>query len=101
MGPGLEALSKPPYEPLLEASLKHLTLKTVFLIAISSAGRHSELRALMFHPKYIQFKPKGVVIIILAHTFMRKIRDLISQQSLWQARYRCPYLPSKSAQILP
>ena len=101
MGPGLEALSKPPYEPLREASLKHLTLKTVFLIAISSAGRHSELRALVFHPKYIQFKPKGAVIFPLARTFMRKIRDLISQQSLWQARFWCPYLPSKSAQVLP
>ena len=29
----LEALSKPPYEPLREASFKHLTLKTVFLLA--------------------------------------------------------------------
>ena len=30
----LEALSKPPYEPLQEASLNHLTLETVFLIAL-------------------------------------------------------------------
>ena len=55
----LEALSKPPYEPLREASLKHLTLKTVFLLAMASAERHSELQALMFDQKYIQFKPKG------------------------------------------
>ena len=34
----LEALSKPPYEPLREASFKHLTLKTVFLLAMASAG---------------------------------------------------------------
>ena len=31
----LEALSKPPYEPLREASLMHLTLKTVFLLAMA------------------------------------------------------------------
>ena len=55
----LEALSKPPYEPLQEASLKCLTLKTVFLIGMASAGRRSELQALVFDPKYIQFKPKG------------------------------------------
>ena len=54
-----EALSKPPYEPLREATLKHLTLKTVFLLAMASAGRHSELQALVFDPQYIQFKPKG------------------------------------------
>ena len=38
LGIVLEALSKPPYEPLREASLKHLTLKTVFLLAMASAG---------------------------------------------------------------
>ena len=45
-----EALSKPPYEPLREASLKHLTLKTVFLLAIASEGRRSKLQALVFDP---------------------------------------------------
>ena len=48
LGIVLEALSKPPYEPLREASFKHLTLKTVFLLAMASAGRRSELQALRF-----------------------------------------------------
>ena len=39
LGIVLEALS--PHEPLREASLKHLTLKTVFLLAMASAGRRS------------------------------------------------------------
>ena len=43
LGIMLENLSKPPYEPLREASLKHLTLKTVFVLAMASAGRPSEL----------------------------------------------------------
>ena len=38
-----EALSKPPYVPLWVASLKHLSLKTVFLLATVSARRRSEL----------------------------------------------------------
>ena len=59
LGIVLEALSKPPYEPLREASFKHLTLKTVFLLAMASAGRCSELHALRFDQNYIQFKPKG------------------------------------------
>ena len=57
LGIVLEALSKPPYEPLREAFLKHLTLKTVFLLAMASGGRRSELQALVFDPQYIQFKP--------------------------------------------
>ena len=48
LGVVLEALSKSPYEPLREASFKHLTLKTVFLLAMASAGRRSELHALRF-----------------------------------------------------
>ena len=59
----LEALSKPPYEPLREASLKHLTLNTVFLLAMASAIRRSELQALVFDQQYIQFKPKGAGVI--------------------------------------
>ena len=59
LGIVLEVLSKPPCEPLREASFKHLTLKTVFLLAMASAGRRSELQALRFDQNYIQFKPKG------------------------------------------
>ena len=69
----LEALSKPPYEPLREASFKHLTLKTVFLLAMASAGRRSELHALRFDQNYIQFKRKGAgVTLYFSPEFRRK-----------------------------
>ena len=61
LGIVLEALSKPPYEPLREASLKHLTLKTVYLLAMASAGRHSEPQAIVFDLQFIQFIPKARV----------------------------------------
>ena len=65
LGIVLEALGKRPYEPLREASLKHLTLKTVFLLAMASAGRRSELQALVFDLQYIiQFKPKGAGVAL-------------------------------------
>ena len=65
--------SKHPYEPLQEASFKHLTLKTVFLLAMASAGRHSELQVLRFDQNYIQFKPKGAgVSLYFSPEFMRK-----------------------------
>ena len=75
LGIVLEALSKPPYEALREASLNHLTLKTVFLLPMASAGRRSELQALVFDPQYIQFSPKGAkVTLYFTPEFMRKNR---------------------------
>ena len=41
----LHQLTKAPFEPLREASLKHLTFKTVFLLALGSDKRRSEIHA--------------------------------------------------------
>ena len=41
----LHQLTKAPFEPLSEASLKHLTFKTVFLLALGSGERRSEIHA--------------------------------------------------------
>ena len=73
-----EALSKSAYEPLKVASLKHLTFKTVFLLVMTSAGRRSELQALVFYSKYIQFNAMGQVSrYILASSSCIIIRNLI------------------------
>ena len=80
LGVVLEALSKPPYEPLREASFKHLTLKTVFLLAMASTGRCSELHALRFDQNYTQFKPKGagVTLYFSPHRTIKGYRTCIS-----------------------
>ena len=41
----LHQLTKVPFEPLREASLKHLTFKTVFLLALGTGKRRSEIHA--------------------------------------------------------
>ena len=41
----LHQLTKPPFEPLRKASLKHLTFKTVFLLALGSGKCRSEILA--------------------------------------------------------
>ena len=41
----LHQLNKAPFEPIKEASLKHLTFKTVFLLALGSGKRRSEIHA--------------------------------------------------------
>ena len=41
----LHQLTKAPFEPLKDASLKYLTFKTVFLLALGSGKRRSEIHA--------------------------------------------------------
>ena len=41
----LHQLTKAPFEPLKAASLKHLTFKTVFLLALGSGKHRSEIHA--------------------------------------------------------
>ena len=41
----LHQLTKAPFEPIKEASLKQLTFKTVFLLAVGSGKRRSEIHA--------------------------------------------------------
>ena len=41
----LHQLTKAPFEPLRDASMKHLTFKTIFLLALGSGKRRSEIHA--------------------------------------------------------
>ena len=41
----LHQLTKASFEPMRKAFLKHLTFKTVFLLALGSGNRHSEIHA--------------------------------------------------------
>ena len=41
-------LTKAPFEPMRKASLKHLTFKTVFLLALVSGKRRSEIHAWLY-----------------------------------------------------
>ena len=83
LGIVLEALSKSPCEPLREASLKHLTLKTVVLLAMASAGKCSEIQALVFDPQYIQFNLREPVSRYILHqSSYEKIRGLTRSMTL-------------------
>ncbi len=56
----LEALSKAPFEPLEEVPLRFITVKTVFLLAISSLKRVGDLEALSVAPSCLAFVPRMV-----------------------------------------
>ena len=44
----LHQLTKAPFEPMRKASLKHLTLKTVFLLALGSGKRRTDFHAWLY-----------------------------------------------------
>ena len=59
----LQALSLEPFEPMFRASIHHLTIKTVFLVAIASGHRVSTLQALSVDPGHVRWEPSGVRLI--------------------------------------
>ncbi len=56
----LEALCRPPFEPIEEFSERHLTLKTVFLLAISILKRVSDLQVLSVAPTHFDLTPSMI-----------------------------------------
>jgi hypothetical protein len=58
----LAALREYPYEPLDEADLKWLTLKTAFLVSVLSVRRVSEIQALCSAPPYVTVNPRSVLL---------------------------------------
>lgn len=59
----LEALSRPPFEPLSQCSLFELSIKTAFLLAAASARRRSALHALSILPGHMRMEPHGVRLV--------------------------------------
>jgi hypothetical protein len=53
----LDALCRPPFEPIEEISDRFLSIKTTFLLAISSLKRVGDLQALSVAPSYLDFAP--------------------------------------------
>ena len=56
----LNALTKPPFEPLRAIDLKFLTWKTVFLVALASAARVSEIHALSTNFTCLRHEVAGI-----------------------------------------
>ena len=58
----LEALSIHPFEPIEEVSLKFLTLKLTFLLAITSARRVGDLLALSMKEPFLRVQPDRITL---------------------------------------
>ncbi|XP_045545921.1 uncharacterized protein [Salmo salar] len=82
----LAALAKPPFEPLESASLKHLSMKVGFLVAITSMKRVGELHA--FSVSSTRWTPVGGVSLRPNSSFLPKF--LLTTPWQWQGSLGLP-----------
>ena len=81
----LHQLTKAPFEPLQEASLKHLTFKTVFLLALSSSKRRSKINAWLH--KHIDTSQTGPRYLFTPHpAFFPRTNWPRRVQTVWPQR---------------
>ena len=70
----LDALKAHPFEPVETVDMKYLTLKTVFLIALSSVKRVGDLHALSTNAACLEFGPNDSKVILRPrHGYVPKI----------------------------
>ena len=95
----LEFLRGRPFEPMQSASLRDLTLKTIFLIAIASGRRCSELHALAIG-RFMVFSNEGVTLYFRPGFLAKNERSdfsasplflpVISKSKKREKRFNCP-----------
>ena len=69
-----ECLMKPPWEPIHQLSLKQLTLKTVFLLAVTSARRMSELQVLSLEGRCYRYITPDILLVCTNVEFLPKCK---------------------------
>jgi hypothetical protein len=70
----LNFLSSDIFEPLEQAALDRLTVKTVFLVTLATAARVSEIHALSALPDCLRFNEDGSVSLMTCPGFIAKNR---------------------------
>ena len=69
----LDFLLRGPYEPLNRASVRHVTLKTVFLFALASGRRRGEIHAFSTTPACLRWsRGYSSVTLCTEPTFLAK-----------------------------
>ena len=69
----LLSLKVAPFEPLRNAPLKEMTMKTLFLVALATANRVGELQALS---DQVGFSHDGSVLLSFSSTFLAKAETI-------------------------
>ncbi|XP_050925700.1 LOW QUALITY PROTEIN: uncharacterized protein LOC127142337 [Lates calcarifer] len=78
----LDALSHHPFEPMEAVGMKFVSLKTVLLLALTTAKRVNDLQAFSIRPSCSQFAPGGTKVCLRPNpAFVPKVVE---------SAYRCP-----------
>ena len=76
----LDALRKPPFEPLTTINLPNLTVKTVFLVALATGRRRSELHAMTMERSGLAYDGKSFMLN-MDRNFLAKVRTTSQTRS--------------------
>ncbi|KAK9957703.1 hypothetical protein ABG768_011926 [Culter alburnus] len=88
----LQGLAEAPFEPLEEAPERFLTLKTIFLLAITSLKRIGDLQALSVAPSYLEFAPGMVKAFLHPRPgYVPKVPTHVPGPIVLQAFYPPPF----------
>ena len=79
----LVSLQKSPFESLHKASKLHVTIKTVFLLAVATAKRCSEIHAVAIDANHLRINQSDGSISLI-----EKIWVFFTENQLWSI---CPY----------
>lgn len=102
LGIVLKALTKPPFEPLHEIGMEFLTLKTAFLLSVSSAKRVSEIHAFSVHPACLRSGEEGSPMSPLPNpSFLPKVlpRSFVSRLLVLEPFHPPPHNSVESARL--
>ncbi len=96
----LGALCKPPFEPIEEISDRHLSLKTTFLLAITSLKRVGDLQALSVAPSYLDFAPGLAKVFLYPRAgYTPKVPTTAPRPVVLQAFHPPPFRDSDQAKL--
>ncbi len=93
----LKSLTLPPFEPLEHSDLKWLSLKTAFLLAITSAKRVSELHALSVNTTCMRWNADDSVVTLWPNpAFLpKRLSALFRNQAIELAVFNPPRLDTQ------
>ncbi len=95
----LEAICRPPFEPIEETSERFLTLKTVLLFALSFLKRVGDLQALSVAPSYLDFAPGLAKVFLYPRSgYIPKVPSSVPRPLLCTTPPRTPGILSSSLQ---
>ena len=89
----LQALTKPPFEPMATCNENLFSLKTAFLVPTTSARKASELSALRSDSPYLQMHPDKVTLYLDMSFLPRVVSEFHVNQLILPTFFPSPFTP--------